>query len=115
MTNLEILNQFGEYVKYDPGQRSFDLFSDNYKYHKAGKTIECLLDQFDPSGEIAVIYAKAVFENVIKSSKYSVKISDLVSDKNTYDQLRESIEKDIEMHDIFYLMQAGRPLPKRVT
>ena len=62
----DILNHFAEYAKYDPDQKRFNLLSDNYKFHQAGKVMEMLISEYDPSGVLAVMYAKREFLNSLK-------------------------------------------------
>lgn len=92
MTSQEILNKFAAYCNYDPNQREFNLLSSNYTFHKAGKTIERLLAGYDPTGAIAVIYAKNVFQNVMANSK--IRVLDVLENKNT-------LKDEIEMYNIF--------------
>lgn len=62
----DILNHFAEYAKYDPDQKRFNLLSDNYEFHQAGKVMEMLISEYDPSGVLAVMYAKREFLNSLK-------------------------------------------------
>lgn len=92
MEAFDILKAFGEYTGYDPGQTVFNLLSNNYVYHNAGKVITTICDNYDPTGRMAVLYAKKIYDNVIRESR--VKMYDLLTHHEEY--LRER-----QMFDIF--------------
>lgn len=87
-----ILNKFAEYTDFDTNQTSFNLLSSTYEFHKAGKLIETLLSEYDPSGMFGVLYAKSVFESVMKDSR--VEVYKLL-------QNPELLKEEIEMHTLF--------------
>lgn len=92
MTAYDILKKFGEYIKYDPGQTSFNMLSSNYIYHQAGDRITTLCDLFDPSGRMAVLYAKRTWQNVNRETR--IKLSELL-------EHREQYEEAVEMYNLF--------------
>lgn len=84
MTYIEILNEWGKYSKYDAEQRQFNLLSVDYHFHKIGEVIEKILKEYDPSGMLAVIYAKMKFEQLLKEVKMSY--WDAIMQKETYQE-----------------------------
>lgn len=92
MEAYEILKAFGEYTDYDPDQKKFNLLSSDYTYHTAGKVITTICDNYDPTGRMAVLYAKKVYNDVISESR--VKMRDILTHQEAY--LREK-----QMFDIF--------------
>ena len=71
MTKEEILRAWLSYAEYNPEQNRFNILSANYIYNRACKTIKKILS-FDPSGAVAILYAKDAFLNVCKESKITV-------------------------------------------
>lgn len=92
MTYLDILEKWAIYSGYDRKQTSFNLLSVDYEMHRVGKYIEMLLSEYDPSGMLAVIYAKIQFENLLKKTKISL-----------WDILKspECFQEEKEMYEIF--------------
>ncbi len=78
MTTQEILQHWLDYTKYDPNQKSFNLLSSNYAFHRASKAMSAVME-FDPTGTIAVLYAKDVLLQICKEQ--SVSLFDLWSGK----------------------------------
>ena len=78
MTVQEILQHWLDYTKYDPNQKSFNLLSSNYAFHRASKAMSAVME-FDPTGTIAVLYAKEVYLQICKEQ--SVSLFDLWSGK----------------------------------
>lgn len=76
MTTQEILQHWLDYTKYDPNQKSFNLLSSNYAFYRASKAMSAVME-FDPTGTIAVLYAKEVFLQICKEQ--SVSLFDLLS------------------------------------
>ena len=62
LTMVDILAQWFEFSGYDKDQKSFNLLSSEYEYNRAGKRIEVLLRDYDPTGTLVVIYAKSIFK-----------------------------------------------------
>ena len=79
MTTQEILQHWLDYTKYDPNQKSFNLLSSNYAFHRASKAMSAVME-FDPTGTIAVLYAKEVYLQICKEQ--SVSLFDLWSGEN---------------------------------
>lgn len=90
MTVQEILQYWLDYTKYDPDQKSFNLLSSNYTFHRASKAMSAVME-FDPTGTIAVLYAKDVYLQICKEQKVSLfdlwsgKISELKDGKIMWD------------------------------
>lgn len=91
LTPQDILQHWLAYCKYDPDQHSFNLLSTNYSFHKACKKMTLAMD-YDPSGVLALLYAKDTFFSILKEVKDPV--FDFLSDPHSYDE-------DKEMFDLF--------------
>ena len=91
LTPQDILRHWLAYCKYDPDQRSFNILSTNYSFHKACKKMALAMD-YDPSGVLALLYAKETFIAILKEVKEPV--FDFLSDPHGYDE-------DKEMFDLF--------------
>lgn len=72
MNYTEILNKWGEYINYNREQKTFNLMNNDYRFHKIGETIERILQEYDGTGMLAVIYARLHFERVMSEGKISV-------------------------------------------
>lgn len=72
MNYMEILNKWGEYINYNREQKTFNLMNNDYRFHKIGETIERILQEYDGTGMLAVIYARLHFERVMSEGKISV-------------------------------------------
>ena len=70
-----ILNEWASVLEFNPDQKSFDLGNFSLDIHIAGETMKKLIDQFDDSGEISVLYAKQFYTDYLKH--VSVKLFDL--------------------------------------
>mgnify|MGYP000409170284 CR=1 FL=1 len=69
LTMVDILAHWFEFSGYDKDQKSFNLLSSEYEYNRAGKRIEVLLRDYDPTGTLAVIYAKSIFKKNMQSTR----------------------------------------------
>ena len=69
---LEILDKFALYSKYDANQTSFNLLTFTYDFHQIGKTITHILQDYDNTGNIAVVYAKKNFQRLMQQQKVSL-------------------------------------------
>lgn len=58
MTTFEILERWAQYTKFDPEQTRFNLLTSEYTLNRCNKRIQELLSNYDPSGTLAVVYAK---------------------------------------------------------
>ena len=90
VTMAQLLGKWFEFSGYDKNQHTFNLLSSEYEYHKAGERIEILLDEYDPSGVLAVIYAKGVFRKSLQDAR--VKLWDVVSKPEDFDVYRQAYE-----------------------
>ena len=93
MNPFEILKQFGEYIHYNPDQKSFNLLSNDWMLHNAGKTITTICDRFDSSGRMAVLYAKKVYMKTIEDAR--VRLLDVLSH-------RDALADETKMYDLFH-------------
>lgn len=73
-----ILNEWASVLEFNPDQRSFDLGNFSLDIHIAGETMKKLINQFDDSGEISVLYAKQFYMDYLKH--VSIKLFDLFQD-----------------------------------
>lgn len=87
MDYKEILNKWATYTQYDENQKRFDMLSMNYHWHKIGEVIQMILKEYDPTGLIAVLYAKKEFESAIKNIE--IPLWDLITESNDYDDEKE--------------------------
>lgn len=71
-TIRDILSRWFEFSGYDPDQHKFNLLSSEYDYHKAGERITELLRDYEPSGALAVMYAKQKFIKSMKESRVNL-------------------------------------------
>ena len=55
---IDILNKWFIFTKYDREQHKFNLLSHEYDFHRACKHIEDILENYEPSGVLATMYAK---------------------------------------------------------
>ncbi len=99
MNAYDVLKAFGEYIDYDPEQTHFNLLSYSYVYHSAGKVIGQICDNYDPTGRMAVLYAKRVYSKVISDSR--VKMIDLLTHEEEY--LAEK-----RMYDLFHSEEVNK-------
>lgn len=76
MNAIEILNEWLKYSKFDPEQKKFNLMSNDYRFHRCNENIGAI-SEYDPSGTLAVLYAKEVFIASIKDK--NVKLFDVLS------------------------------------
>ena len=90
MTPDTILQKFMEYVHYEPDQTSFNLLSDSYIFHNACKNIENNALVFDPSGQMAVLYARKVYNEVLRSAR--VPLLDVLCNEEEYKREKEMYE-----------------------
>lgn len=68
----EILERWAEHVNFDPDQRSFNLLSSNYEFNRCGKTMKMIIDEYDPSGLLAVMYAKLRYREILSQCKVNL-------------------------------------------
>lgn len=92
MTNaLDTLNLWLDYCKFDPTKNSFNLLSMEYDIHSINKTIIKIVDQYDDTGVLALIYAKIMAERIFK--KATVNVFDIINNKETFDIERKLWEQ----------------------
>ena len=75
MTQKDILDYWAKYSEYDENQTRFNLMSTNYRYHETGKKMAAIM-QFDPTGIMAVLYAKLIFTETCKLC--NIKVFDIL-------------------------------------
>lgn len=96
--NMETLNKFAEFIKYDKDQKSFTIsfngFSKDYEFNRCGKLIQTLLENYDPTGIFSIMLAKHTLLEYFNGSEIS--IYDLVFN----DEVKEDIKKNKEMYDL---------------
>lgn len=91
MNTIEILQKWLNYSNYDPEQTTFNLLSAEYQLHRCNDNIK-KISEYDPSGSLAILYAKNSFENLMKD--VSVKVLDVV-------QNPEFLAEEKEMWNVF--------------
>ena len=90
-----LLDEFAKFIKYDPDQKSFNLLSNDYDLHTAGKRIEQLLSGYDPTGVISAIYARQIFMKA--SRNYRMNLYNYLTSKT----LKEELAVQQRMYDNF--------------
>lgn len=88
----DILKKWIEYTDFDPDRKKFNLLSAEYEFHKISKKMTDI-SQFDPSGTLAVLYAKNKFEQFTEHAK--VPLRTILEEP---DSLRESSEMWSMLH-----------------
>lgn len=76
LTAHEILEQWLRYSKYDPEQTKFNLLSNDWHFHSCNEKLEKIME-YDPSGTLAVMHARSVFEKTIRDT--GVKVINLLN------------------------------------
>lgn len=87
LTAFDILKAFGEYINYDPEQHSFNLATNEYDFHRAGDNITTICDAYDPTGNMAVLYAKKVYMDSVKNAQ--VKLIEILTHEDDYNAERK--------------------------
>lgn len=94
MTNIELLEKWSKCLEYDKDQTTFDLNTISYDIHKAGDTIKTIINEYDPSGNLAVVYAKNKLIKFLNS--LTIKLIDLFTDNTAV----------LDLNDLFYLFSS---------
>lgn len=97
-----ILNEWASVLEFNPDQKSFDLGNFSLDIHTAGEAMKKLIEKFDESGELSVLYAKQFYMNYLKH--LSIKLFDLFESdsddlkiyRNLYDTMRSEDVRKIE-------------------
>lgn len=97
-----ILNEWASVLEFNPDQKSFDLGNFSLDIHIAGETMKKLIEKFDESGELSVLYAKQFYMNYLKH--LSIKLFDLFESdsddlkiyRNLYNTMRSEDVRKIE-------------------
>ena len=97
-----ILNEWASVLEFNPNQKSFDLGNFSLDIHIAGETMKKLIEKFDESGELSVLYAKQFYMNYLKH--LSIKLFDLFESdsddlkiyRNLYNTMRSEDVRKIE-------------------
>ena len=97
-----ILNEWASVLEFNPDQKSFDLGNCSLDIHIAGEAMKKLIEKFDESGELSVLYAKQFYMNYLKH--LSIKLFDLFESdsddlkiyRNLYDTMRSEAVRTIE-------------------
>ena len=100
MNAADILNAWAKYSEYDPDQKSFNLLSSKYYMHNASKNAAAIND-YDPTGNLAVLYLKEMFRRLCKDSTMNVMEllehpEGLVEHKKMWDMFHSRDVKSIE-------------------
>lgn len=88
MNAFDVLNRWFAFSKYNPDQTRFNLLSSEYAMSRANKRIEKICKDYDPSGAVAVLYAKSVFEAEMKKSK--VPLYDVISSHEMWKEYQDA-------------------------
>lgn len=93
-----ILNEWASVLEFNPDQKSFDLGNFSLDIHIAGETMKKLIDQFDDSGEISVLYAKQFYTEYLKH--VSVKLFDLFEGDSDNLKIFRNLYRTLNGHDV---------------
>lgn len=85
-----ILDYWAKHVEYDPDQTQFNLFSSNFEFNRCGKTMKMIMEEYDPSGLLSVMYAKLRYKEILKQC--SVKLFDLIEQPESLDEYKRMWE-----------------------
>ena len=89
---MDILDQWAKYVNYNEDQSSFRLGSWDYDTHETTKKLKHIIDNYDPTGVLAVLTAKHLFYKMLESTRIS--LSDAIN-------CPEDLKKHKDMLDAF--------------
>ena len=87
MTTFEILERWAQYTKFDPGQTRFNLLTSEYTLNRCNKRIQELLSNYDPSGTLAVVYAKNICRELLQEKKLT--LFDALTELDKYQETKE--------------------------
>lgn len=91
-TLQEIIQLWMKHTEYDPDRKSFQLSSVIYEAHNCTQLMSQLTNEYDPSGMLAVLYAKDFYRSMLH--EFGVKLEYFVLD-------RSAIQEYWEMWDAF--------------
>lgn len=87
MTTYEILERWAQYTKFDPEQTRFNLLSSEYTLNRCNKRIQELLQDYDPTGTLAVVYAKDTCRALLKEQKLT--LFEVLTDMDKYRETKD--------------------------
>lgn len=101
MTAFEILERWAQYTKFDPEQTRFNLLSSEYTLNRCNKRIHELLNNYDPTGTLAVVYAKNTCRELLQETKLTLfeamtELEKYQETKKIWDMFSSQDVKDIE-------------------
>lgn len=112
---MEVLNQWAKYVDYDENQTCFDLTGWGYNTNRTTKKLKHIIEDYDPSGLLAVLTAKHLFYDMLTQSKVKLldaitNVAELEKHKAMYDAFNDP---EIHTAEIHYV-EALKALVQRV-
>lgn len=87
MTTFEILERWAQYTKFDPEQTRFNLLTSEYTLNRCNKRIQELLSNYDPSGTLAVVYAKNICRELLQEKKLT--LFEALTELDKYQETKE--------------------------
>ena len=116
MTTFEILERWAQYTKFDPEQTRFNLLTSEYTLNRCNKRIQELLNNYDPSGTLAVVYAKNICRELLQEKKLTLfealtELDKYQETKEIWDMFSSQEVRDIE--DVY--LNAVDKLVQQVT
>lgn len=87
MTTFEILERWAQYTKFDPEQTRFNLLTSEYTLNRCNKRIQELLNNYDPSGTLAVVYAKNICRELLQEKKLT--LFEALTELDKYQETKE--------------------------
>lgn len=83
---MDILNKWAKFVDYDEDQKQFNLANFSYDTHIVTKSLKHIIEDYDPSGLLAVLTVKDLFYRMCENSR--IKIFDVLTHPEEIDEYR---------------------------
>lgn len=80
---LKVLQQWNAATRYDPSRTNFTIPSADYEFHRCGKMMTSIMDNYDPSGMLAVLYMKEHTVEILSNA--TVSVMDCIKDRHIMD------------------------------
>lgn len=92
----DILDKWAKVLKFDPEQTRFNLNNYSLDIHQAGQNMKKIIEEFDNSGHVALMYAKRFYLNYL--AHLSISLFDLCK---TRDEMPSEMNEIFELYDDF--------------
>lgn len=102
-SNLEVLDEWAEFVNYDEDQKKFYFGSLDYIGHRSAERVK-ELNRRDPTNSLAVIYIRDAYLDWLSDKR--LKLIDLVEDPTALDEVRDHIDMLHVIDDSYDVVKA---------